>query len=235
MARLVSSGAELERASPGQNIARHHHAGPYAALILGGGYIEAGDRGRISTRAGDVVFHAAFEGHCNHIAGTGADILNLPMPAAPETPLGVCGDPDAVARLAERDPRAALELLMATTISAPASVFDWPDELAADLRSNRVRRLDWWAADHGLSPSEVSRGFRTAYGVSPKRFRLELRAARAARKIADGARLSEAAFAAGFSDQPHMTRAISVIFGRSPGQLQNQSCKSVQDRQLRPT
>ena len=220
MARLVAAGAEIERASAGQRIARHHHAGAYAALILGGGDLEAGDRGRIRTRAGDVVFHAAFEGHCNCIAGSGADILNLPLAATPDAPLGVCTDPDAVARLAERDPSAALELLMATTISAPAPVLDWPDELASDLRWNRVGRLDCWAAGHGLSPSEVSRGFSAAYGVSPKRFRLELRAARAARRIADGARLSDAAFAAGFADQPHMTRTIGAMFGRSPRQLQ---------------
>jgi AraC-like DNA-binding protein len=221
MARLVASGAEIERAAAGQLIARHHHEGAYAALILAGGYFEAGDRGRISTRAGDVVFHAAFEGHCNCIAGSGADILNLPLAAAPETSLGVCGDPDAVARLAQRDPRAAVDLLMATTVRAPTPFLDWPDELASDLRSNRVGRIDRWAADHGLSPSDVSRGFSAVYAVSPKRFRLELRAARAARRIQQGARLSEAAFGAGFSDQPHMTRTISAMFGRSPGQLQS--------------
>lgn len=221
MARLIAAGAEIEQASPGQQLARHHHAGAYAALVLGGGYVEAGDRGRIKTRAGNVIFHAAFEGHCNCISRSGADILNLPMAAAPDAPLGVCGDPDAVAKLAERDPRAALELLMATTISAPAPVFDWPDVLAFDLRLNRVGRLDCWAASHGLSPSEVSRGFSAAYGVSPKRFRLELRAARAARQITGGARLSDAAFAAGFSDQPHMTRTIGTLFGRSPRQLES--------------
>jgi len=221
MARLVASGAEIERADAGQRIARHHHESAYAALVLRGGYLEAGDRGRIRTRPGDVVFHAAFDGHCNCIAGSGADILNLPLATAPEYSLGICRDPDAVARLAERDPGAAVEWLLATTVGSVAPTIDWPDQLASDLRANRIGRLDCWAADHGLSASEVSRGFSAVYGVSPKRFRLELRAARAARRIADGARLSDAAFAAGFADQPHMTRTIGAMFGRSPAQLQS--------------
>ena len=221
MARLVAAGAEIERAVAGQRIARHHHEGAYAALVLRGGYLEAGDRGRLRTRPGEVVFHAAFEGHCNCIAGSGADILNLPLAADPEFSLGICSDPDAVARLVERDPRAAVAWLLSLTVSSAAPTIDWPDQLAADLRANRAGRLDCWAADHALSPSEVSRGFRAAYGVSPKRFRLELRAAKAARTIADGARLSDAAFAAGFADQPHMTRTIGTMFGRSPRQLQS--------------
>jgi AraC-like DNA-binding protein len=220
MARLVAAGAEIERAAAGQRIARHHHEGAYVALILKGGYLEAGDQGRIQTRPGEVVFHAAFEGHCNCIASSGADILNLPLSRPPEFSLGICSDPDAVARLAEHDSTAALEWLLATTVSSVAPRIDWPDRLASDLRSNRVDRLDRWASDHFLSPSEVSRGFRAAYGVSPKRFRLELRAARAARKIRDGDRLIDAAFAAGFADQPHMTRTINTMFGRSPGQIQ---------------
>ena len=220
MARLVAAGAEVERAAAGQHIARHHHEGAYAALILSGGYLEAGDQGRIRTRPGEVVFHSAFEGHCNCIAGSGAAILNLPLADTPDFSLGVCSDPDVVARLAERDPSAAVEWLLATTLASVAPTIDWPDQLASDLRSNRAGRLDCWAAEHFLSPSELSRGFRAAYGVSPKRFRLELRASRAARRIAGGARLSDAAFAAGFADQPHMTRTISTMFGRSPRQIQ---------------
>lgn len=221
MARLIALGAELEQAAAGQRIVRHHHEGAYAALVLRGGYVEAGDRGRVRTRPGEVVFHAAFEGHCNRIAGSGAEILNLALSDVPEFPLGVCGDPDAIVSLAAHDPRAAVALLLSTTIPSDSPTIDWPDQLASDLRSNRVARFGCWAADHSLSPSEVSRGFHAAYGVSPKRFRLELRAATAARRITAGSRLSEAAFAAGFADQPHMTRTIASTFGRSPTQLQS--------------
>ena len=220
MARLIAAGGEVERATAGQQIARHHHEGAYAALILSGGYLEAGDKGRIRTGPGAVVFHAAFEGHCNRIAGSGADILNLTLSDTPQFSLGVCSDPDTVARLAERDTSEAVEWLLSTTVATIAPAIDWPDQLAADIRSDAVGRLDWWAADHGLSASEVSRGFSAAYGVSPKRFRLELRAARAARVIKNGSRLSDAAFAAGFADQPHMTRTIGAMFGRSPRQIQ---------------
>ena len=221
MGRLVISGAEIERASAFQRIERHHHEGAYVALILRGGYVEAGDRGRIRTVAGDVAFHSAFEGHFDCIADSGADILNLSLSDVPAYALGRCADPDEIARAAEKDPAQAVELLLATTIPTPSLSLDWPDLLAADLRRHVGLRLDRWAADHRLSESRVSRGFTSAYGVSPKRFRLELRASEAARAIRSGVQLSEAAFATGFADQPHMTRTVSTVFGRSPGKLRN--------------
>lgn len=220
MARLVVAGAELERASGGQRIARHHHESAYAALVLRGGYVEAGDRGRVRAVSGDVLFHAAFEGHFDSIGNTGAEILNLPLLDVPDHAAGRCSDPDAVARLALEDPSAAARLLIETTAPLPEPSYDWPDILASRLRASPRVRLDEWAAEHGLTPSTVSRGFAAAYGVTPKRYRLEQRAAAAARSIRAGGRFTEAAFAAGFADQPHMTRTVSALFGRSPRQLQ---------------
>lgn len=221
MGRLVASGAEIERASAFQRIERHHHEGAYAALVLRGGYVEAGDRGRLRTAAGEVVFHSAFEGHFDCIADSGAEILNLSLSDVPSYALGRCADPDEVARAAEKDPAQAAQLLLAGTIPASSLILDWPDLLASDLQRHVGLRLDRWAADHRLSVSTVSRGFARAYGVSPKRFRLELRASEAARAIRSGARLGETAFATGFADQPHMTRTVSALFGRSPVKLRS--------------
>lgn len=221
MPRLVAPGAELERARGGEHIRRHHHEAPYAALILRGGYIEAGDHGRVEVTAGDVLFHDAFEGHCDCIGRTGADILNLPMVVASSYPLGRCIDPDAVARVAADDPGAASRLLIGLTTAAGIGFLDWPDLLAEMLRRDPQVRIDHWAASNGLRPTTVSRGFRAAYGTSAKRYRLELRAAAAARAIRRGAALSDAAFGAGFADQPHMTRAVGSTFGRSPATLRH--------------
>ena len=44
-------------------LSRHRHEASYAALVISGGYEEAGDRGRQRARAGDVVIHGAFEAH----------------------------------------------------------------------------------------------------------------------------------------------------------------------------
>jgi AraC-like DNA-binding protein len=221
MAGLVVPGAEVERASGGQRIERHHHQSAYAALVLRGGYVEAGDRGRIHAEAGDVLFHQAFDGHFDCIGVAGADILNLPLATVPTCVIGRCSDPDSVIRVATANVAAAAEMLVALTCPIEPGAVDWPDMLARRLSGERPLRLDVWAGEHGLSPSALSRGFALAYGVTPKRFRLEQRGAAAARAIQSGAALSDAAFSAGFADQPHMTRTIGTLFARSPLQLRN--------------
>jgi len=68
-----------------------------------------------------------------------------------------------------------------------------------------------------LELPSLSRGFRSAFGVSPKRFGLESKAHTALRRIREGATaLSTIAADAGFSDQTHMTRAIADLTGNSP-------------------
>lgn len=219
MVMVVAPGTELERVGGGLRIGRHHHEGAYAALVLRGGYVEAGDCGRIRAEAGMVLIHRAFEGHFNVIDGTGADILNLPVHQLPGIVLGRCADPDSIVRLAEHDRAGAADFLVGSIQPVAIEPIDWPDLLAERLRQSAFVRLDEWAGAHRLTASGLSRGFALAYGVTPKRYRLEQRAAKAARAISSGAALSDTAFASGFSDQPHMTRAVRTIFGRSPGQL----------------
>ena len=227
MARLVAPGAEIERAPAGAKIGRHHHLSSYAALVLRGGYVEAGDRGRIAARPGDVLFHHAFEGHADQFDRSGAEILNLPVPTAPPVERARVADPDSIVRFAERDGAAAAELLLEQAQPLTPTIGDWPDLLALALRRAPVR-LDSWAAAHGLTPSSVSRGFRLAYGTSPKRYRIEQCAAAAARAIAAGSRLVDACLAAGFADQPHMTRTLRLLYGVTPRRLRDLG-KSVQD------
>ena len=47
----------------GAVLPRHRHDAPYAAVVLEGGYEEAGDGGRFRVRAGDVLIHGAFSAH----------------------------------------------------------------------------------------------------------------------------------------------------------------------------
>src|SRR5689334_17015230 len=109
---------------------RHRHAEGYAALVLAGGYVEAGDRGRVAVQAGHVVIHHAFEAHEDHFSRAGAVVLNLPH-IARNSLTGVVQDPDAIARLAERDITAAANLLQETFRPVDAQLADWPDRLAA--------------------------------------------------------------------------------------------------------
>lgn len=207
-----------------EQMPRHRHAHGYVALVLAGGYVEAGDRGRLRVEAGQAVFHAAHESHQNEFFGIGAQVLNLPMPAGAagdivET-LGHVNDADAIARLAERDPVQATELLHRTFRPSAARLDDWPDLLAAALAADPSLNLTEWADVMGLAPPSISRGFRRAYGTSPKRYRLEVRALHALRQLR-GWQGSIAALAAetGFADQAHLTRALVAITGQTPTRL----------------
>ncbi len=197
---------------------RHRHAEPYAALVLSGGYVEAGDAGRRRLVAGDVVFHRAFESHANLVAGAGAQVLNLPLHSMRGAPaFGQVDDADAIARVAERDAEAAGAMLLASAECADCELIDWPDLLARDLRTSSSMPLAEWARRHRLAPATVSRSFRDVFGVSPKRYRLEQHALAAMRLLALGATsIADTALATGFSDQAHLSRTLLTMTGRTP-------------------
>lgn len=88
----------------------------------------------------------------------------------------------------------------------------------ADLPERRWS-LDALAAMAGLSRFALCRAFRRAYGVSPHAYLLDRRLARARRDLAGGMKAAEAAVAAGFVDQSHLTRSLKRRFGMSPGRF----------------
>ena len=108
--RNLNAGPTSIRASV---LERHAHAEAYAALVLAGGYEEAGDRGRFRVEVGDVLFHEEFEGHLDRFPERGAVVLNLRLSGTVGVTAGVARieDADALARLAERDCREAAELV----------------------------------------------------------------------------------------------------------------------------
>ena len=200
---------------------RHRHGEAYVALVLAGGYMEAGDRGRLRIDAGQAVFHDRYESHRNEFFRHGAQVLNLPMPAGSGGHVqGQVADADAIARLAERDLAQAAELLRSTFRPCTARLNDWPDSLASALADDPALNLTAWADAQGIAPQSISRGFRRAYGTTPKRYRLELRAVQALHRLPVW-RGSMAMLAAetGFADQAHMTRAIVAITGLTPTRL----------------
>ncbi len=227
---VVRPGLEISREGPARHVERHRHIEPYAALVLRGGYVEAGDSGRFHASPGDVLLHDGFEAHQDRFGRSGAEILNLPLPASPPFPFGRIADPDAVVKLAEHDARAAADALLNQLEMRDAGRGDWPDLLAKDLRSGRVPSLAGWASGHGILATSLSRGFTLAYGISPQRYRAEQRGARAARALRSSrASLSEIAFASGFADQPHMTRMLRSLYGAPPGRLRYDYENYVQD------
>jgi AraC-like DNA-binding protein len=80
--------------------------------------------------------------------------------------------------------------------------------------------LDTLSAVSGRDRWSLSRDFRALYGTSPYRYVTMRRLEYCRRLIQAGLSLAEAAAAAGFSDQSHMTRQFIKTLGMSPGRWQ---------------
>jgi AraC-like DNA-binding protein len=200
-------------------LGRHVHREAYAALVLAGGYEEAGDHGRFQVKAGDVVFHDPFEAHLDRFCHSGATLLNLPLPAGRCFTPGIAriADPDSIARLAEDSRRDAVDLLLSVARSESPQPADWPDVLAAALIQNPSLKLSQWGEQNGIAPWTISRGFAAVFAVSPEAFRARIRARQALKSIlATHASLASIAAEFGFADQSHMTRSVKQLTRTGP-------------------
>ena len=228
--RIDAALHSVTRHGGGGQLPRHRHAQGYAALVLAGGYVEAGDGGRWLARPGTVLIHGAHEAHRDLFMPGRTIVLNLPLAGGLAAGAGMIDDVDAVARAAERDPIAAAQLVSAGIRRGAHRLADWPDLLADALADDPALGLADWADRIGLAPASVSRGFARTYGVSPKRYRLEVRARRALAAVATtGTALADIAADHGFADQAHMTRAIMMLTGGTPGAFRAKSVQSASD------
>lgn len=200
-------------------MARHMHPTADMAVVLSGGYEEAGDGGRFHVRAGDVVMHAPFDSHLDRFTPKGAHILSLPAwhSSAFKGGFGHINDPDLIVRVAERDLARAAALVLASWREHSLSGMDWPEQLAQTLAANPELYLNEWAREFGLAAATVSRGFKQVFGITPSRFRAHSRAKLAWAMIAaSDAPLCRIAADLGFSDQSHMTRHLRSLTGKTP-------------------
>ena len=202
----------------GLRLARHRHRSAYATIVLEGSYEEAGDAGRITAQAGDVLFHAAFSAHLARVGLRSARVLDLPLGDKTTAAFASVADADRLVRLAERDAREAALALGELIESSGDEVRNTADALASALRTPAPPRITDWSAEIGRSREAVSRQFCSIYGVPPAQYRLEAMARRAWREVITGtASLAEIACAVGFADQAHMTRAVARLTGATPG------------------
>jgi AraC-like DNA-binding protein len=201
------------------SVDRHIHAGPYASIVLSGGYEEAGDHGRFRVSAGDVIIHERFEAHLDRFSVGETVVLNLNLSTDCKIPPGLARitDVDELVRIAERDQNEALNFLMTSATRCNAGAFDWEDELCRALLGDGSVQLTEWAERNGLSPWTVSRGFREVFAVTPESFRARSRARRAWRRICGtDESLTTIALELGFTDQSHMTHGIRQLTGMTP-------------------
>lgn len=92
-------------------------------------------------------------------------------------------------------------------------------DLLADRAAEAVTLADL-EAETGVGRYRIIRAFRAAFGLPPHAWQMQVRLARAKALIRAGTPLAEAATAAGFADQAHLTRLFRRFFGHTPGAYQ---------------
>lgn len=215
---MTSTTIAPQRIRPSGSMPWHDHAESYAAVVLEGGYLEAGDDGRRRVSAGDVVIHAPFCGHADWFDRRGALIVNLPLKLGSAFALasGTVADPAGLVREAAAAPE-AIERLLHDAIVTSAGEDDLPDRLAADLRDDAQVSLAIWAEGQQVAPRTLRRQFGQVYGMSPLAFRARARARRAWQLImTSDLPFAGIAYDLGFADQAHMSRAVAGLSGRPP-------------------
>ncbi|MEQ9608744.1 MAG: AraC family transcriptional regulator [Kiloniellaceae bacterium] len=125
--------------------------------------------------------------------------------------------------LREADVICAVAAVLAKAAGRPAG-----PPVPSDPALRRLRDHLAESCTEGVSMSELerlyscdrftlARRFRRTYGVSPSRFVTLRRLHRVRNLIVEGQPLAEAALAAGFADQAHMTRQFRAAYGTTPG------------------
>lgn len=210
--------AGIETFPRGVSMPRHHHNEGYATLVLSGSLTEVSFAGRSCAEAGEVLLHGRFDCHLDRASSKRPlQILRLPWREDAIEGRFRVADPDALARLAEKDPKRASALLQATLRGIPPRDRYWVDELAEALRDDAGLRLTDWAERRGLRPDTVSYVFGREFGVSPKRFRMECHARLAWREVMRSAKsLTDIAHRLGFADLAHLSRGVRALTGRCP-------------------
>jgi AraC-like DNA-binding protein len=216
----MPSPAPVQRLSASARLPWHDHEEGYAAIVLCGFYLEAGDGGRTRAEPGRVLVHAPFSGHADWIGASGAAIVNVPLPleAALTCPSGVTEDPEGLARSLQEAPECAGTILAEAVRPLPAVESDLPDRLALAIQREERLSLDEWASAHRVSTRTLNRHFRSCFGLSPAHYRWRARTLAAWRSVViETQPLASVAAAFGFSDQAHMSRSIRALTGRPPG------------------
>lgn len=219
MRSIATITSAADRLEPGVKIPWHRHRDPYIAVVACGRIEEVGEYGRRTLSEGDFVVHEAFEAHADQAGAMGAEIINLPLRSDINlgAGLGVTDIGALLDRIGKDGASAAAKWLLLSAATAKPRNADWPDELASDLAFDCSLSIVQWAELRGLSPETVSRGFRRAFGISPKSFRAIVRARKATAALrATNAPLAQIAQDFGFSDQAHFSRAVTDVTGVPP-------------------
>jgi len=214
-------GPAMQRMAGGTTIGRAQSIESALLLMVDGQLDISSYRGRERLERGMLAIRPTFDCRTLSAGPGGAAWLQLPWHA--DWSLGatyVVADVDDLLLRAGRDLSDALaeaERIMAHTPAQPPLRLHWIDDLKSAILADPHISISDWSRVHRVSREGAARAFRSAYAVSPARFRLELRARRAWARIVSGSDpLSLIALETGFADQSHMTRAVGWLTGHSP-------------------
>jgi AraC-like DNA-binding protein len=213
-------------------------------VMATGGPFEVRRRGRrFVAQSGELLMLHPDEAHSGRPLGRGVtwELLCLPprlfrRPMRREVPvlpsrtahkyvelLGLLDEPlpATVKEVAVRDFALSLER-WATPLREPTTVA--VAAAYAKLAENLDRKvtLSELAEASGTTPSSIARAFRRELGMPPHTIHLRLRLAKAQESLRAGRPPSEVAQIAGFSDQAHLTRRFTKLYGISPRRYQRE-------------
>ncbi|AGZ39544.1 helix-turn-helix domain-containing protein [Actinoplanes friuliensis] len=150
-------------------------------------------------------------------AGTGPGVLGLPADELTDrqVPLDQICAPAEVRALSEADdPLAALDRFTRRRWHAPDSVM-----VAVAAQARAGRPVGAIADRSGLSPRQLQRRCRTAFGYGPKSLAKILRMQRAVGLARAGRPFAEVSTTAGYADQAHLSRDVKALAGVPLGDL----------------
>jgi hypothetical protein len=110
------------------------------------------------------------------------------------------------------------------------ATWQWPDFENAEVFVNRLARQEILSHDRvvratlqnqpqEISPRTVRRHFLQTTGLTPKELQQIERAQQAANLLQQGKSILDTVVAAGYADQPHLTRSLKRFFGMTPAQF----------------
>jgi AraC family transcriptional regulator len=229
----------------GTTLARHAHERALVAWAMDGAYREEACASTFDCGARSVVFHPAFEEHAvsfreaarcfaielddqevrgrydARVPGSRLHLDSGPLAAVLASLYSEFRNPDACSSLAIQG--LVLQLLAGLSrTDAPEvdrgrpSWLDRVEDILRDCFRGRLS-LEGLALEVGQSPERVSAVFRRVYHRSIAEEQRRLRIEFACERLRDSeASLAAIALDAGFSDQPHFSRAFKQVTGTTP-------------------
>lgn len=207
----------------------HRHAEWRLIVFLSGKTTEETFGGARTYRAGDFMFRPAYFAHADRTGSQGGTYACLPVTQralrqhfSTRGWRALKGNVDLVALGSEgrRVCGGGDDLLPLLNEKAYEPYARSQTSRIASEVANESASLAVLAERNGFRPYQFTRWFIRAFGVSPRTYRKQARVQRAIEAIAEsGATLAQIAADAGFHDQSHLTRTLTLVTLRTPGQL----------------